>query len=351
LLPLLTLLVPLAAAEPQVELLTIGPGSDLFSQAGHASLCVVDGPLGKARCTSYGQTDFSRPVRLMWRYARGQAEFFAGAHSWSYVLEHTGERADRTIWRQTLPIEPEAARELAVALATDVQPQNRAYAYHHFRSNCTTRVRDHIDKATGGALRARSDQPWPATWREMTRSTLAGQPVWLAPVELAGRSADAHPSTWEAMAVPAILREQVRERLGSEPVLLHERKAPLPRGPTWVGRLEWVAIAGFVAALSAKRSLGSFVVGLLGLAVVACALISTHDEVRWNEILLVWWPTDVLLPWLSAPRLRTYATIRAVGLGVVAVASLAGLLVQPLFAPMLVAALPLLVAWTRQGEL
>ena len=60
-----------------------------------------------------------------------------------------------------------------------------------------------------------------------------------------------------------------------------------------------------------------------------------------NEALLVFLPTDLLLPLLGARRRRRYALVRVVELLVISLLLALGLFEQPLFAPLLVALLPL----------
>ena len=100
-----------------------------------------------------------------------------------------------------------------------------------------------------------------------------------------------------------------------------------------------------LANARAGRALTALVLGLIGAILWALALLSTFPELTRNEMLLSFWPTDALLPWLG----RRYLGARVVVLGVVIVAHL-GLLVQPI-APSLLPLLPLGALWwkTRDG--
>src|SRR3546814_18202698 len=52
-----------------------------------------------------------------------------------------------------LDIPAASAYELAQFLAWNALPENAYYHYDYFTDNCSTRVRDALDKALGGALR------------------------------------------------------------------------------------------------------------------------------------------------------------------------------------------------------
>jgi hypothetical protein len=82
--------------------------------------------------------------------------------------------------------------------------------------------------------------------------------------------------------------------------------------------------------------------GLLGLLLELLALLSSFPELRLQEALLVFVPTDLLLPVFDETWRRRYLSARLVGLGLVGLGHL-GWLIQPL-APVALAALPLLSA-------
>ncbi len=86
LLPLLLLPSP-AAARPEVELVTMGPGASLFDGFGHAALRVVDEQAGKDRVYAFGalSTRGYDPL-LGWRFLRGEVLFEARARPWQQVL-------------------------------------------------------------------------------------------------------------------------------------------------------------------------------------------------------------------------------------------------------------------------
>jgi hypothetical protein len=155
---------------------------------------------------------------------------------------------------------------------------------------------------------------------------------------------------FEAMHIPLVLRDQVTERLGVQPETLFERKGrsfdishPLSR--LW---LLVVALVVAVPALLAWRlgrwqraglAVSILPAGLMATLMWFMAIISSLPEIRWNETLLVLWPTDLALPWLPARWRTQYARVRVGWLALMLVLSLAGVLRQPLWA---VVAFPLL---------
>lgn len=354
-------LLPLLAwAEaPRVVLLTMDAGDDLFSKSGHAAICAMpaseDAP--GSPCFNYGITDFSNPPKLIWDYARGDADFWVVVFKYTYVLDRYSNHYDRTVYAQDVPMPPGDAMALYEALQHDALPDYRHYRYHHFYDNCTTRIRDRLDEALHGALRKDADVPYPRSWRSFAEESLAGEPLLLAASTFAGRAADVHPTLYQAMARPEILRAEVRARLGpgAEPRRVYARQKPMPSGSHAAGRLLVaglsITITGLLWALHRVRPriaerAAPIVPGLLGLTLWTLAILSVQAELRWNEALLLLLPTDLLLV-APLPRWRNrYLAFRAGLTAVCLLLDAIGIFEQPLFT-LATLLLPLLLAIRR----
>lgn len=121
----------------------------------------------------------------------------------------------------------------------------------------------------------------------------------------------------------------------------------------WIG---WTTGAWVVIGLGALLVLGVIAMSeraalifatshlvLWGVVVYALVALSSIPGVRWNEVVLVLMPFDLALPFLGEARRRRYAQLRIAGLMGVSVLRAAGVLVQPLWVPILVAFMPLAV--------
>ena len=129
--------------EPTVELVTMGIGA----------LCLRFHDPREDRCYNYGIAEFQKPLSMAAGFFRGARSFWVGAQSPAMMLA-IYTHADRTVWVQPLPLTPEQKQKVIAKLESDDTDEHRYYAYDHFLDNCTTRVRDVIDDATGGALRS-----------------------------------------------------------------------------------------------------------------------------------------------------------------------------------------------------
>jgi hypothetical protein len=323
-----------------VELYTIGPGDDLFSKFGHAALCVFDEGRTGGRCFNYGTADFSTPGPLTWEVARGRAEFWVSVSPYREMLRlYLAE--DRTIYRQVLPLTATELDEMRRALTTAALPENRYYRYNHFFDNCSTRPRDHIDVATRGAL-SREAGSHHATFRALIRESLEDDAGTFLLSELfLGRLLDSPRSEFENMFLPRVLREAVDRHLGITPQVVYRRRAPpgvspiVPHGLALALGIGVASAFGILAGpLWLSRLLrGAYgsIFGLFASLLVILAFISPLPELRANELLLVFWPSDVFLLAGWSRALSLYTSLRLAGLLLVMILMMSKVLLQPLW--------------------
>jgi Domain of unknown function (DUF4105) len=350
-----------ARADTRVELYTMGTGNDLFEAFGHGALCVTDEQFPNGACYNYGTADFRDPAALVWQFLRGRAKFWASRMPLPLMLQAYTEQ-DRTIYRQAIPLPNERAVALAAALETDVLPENKFYQYNHYRDNCTTRLRDHLDRATGGLLGVGSDVLTGQTWRDVTLRGFAIDVRLLIGMEfLVGWQVDSKMTLWDAMFLPDVLRAEVQKRLHADVEVVNVRKQSLPPTAPLAGR--WLVFAGagaltilvaFAALLGRPRlwrfvlALSGLLLGAIGLVVYGTALIALMTELRRNEVLLVCLPTDLFLLVLRRRPLWVYLVARVVGLAAVAIGLGVGILIQPIGAALALVAGPLGVVAVRE---
>lgn len=350
---------------PVVELVTMGVGSLIWERHGHIALCVrYDNPADDT-CYNYGIGDFHRPVNMGVGFFRGTKSFYAGPMNPRGMLD-IYRYADRSIWVQPLPLSPTETQAVITKLESDILEENKYYAYDHFWDNCTTRVRDVLDNATGGKLRAMVEQPDGRTYRDLARQGFYGMRMALLITDMAmGRATDRVPTYYERMFLPDYMREAATKLWGVKPITIYERRGPPPLndGPSgrvlfalvillitapavlfaWLGRWQRTGVA--IAIMPAV---------LLGLAFWVLAIVSPLPYVHVNESCLIFFPFDVLLFALPLRARRAYARGRVISLALIALLLLVGVLKQPLLAPLLWPLIPAVVvgfwrdAWTRK---
>ena len=340
----------------------MGPGDDLFSRFGHAAICVSDALTPAGRCYNYGTADFSTPGPLTWSFVRGRAMFWVSVVPLPYMVE-VYQHEDRTLWRQRLPLSSEAARTLATLLHQADVREATYYRYHHFNDNCTTRIRDLLDQATGGALRRATQVATDPPLRHYVHQGFAGQPLLLIFTELLlGRAADRPTTRWQGMFLPELLRSELQQRLLAVSEVVYERQKPLVIGHSLGGG--WLLVPSGVLLALLAWALGSALrrprlaaglvglkLGFTGLLVAGLAACAALPELRYNEALLLCLPTDLLLLGMSPRWAVGYARLRLGGLLACAIGLALGGLIQPLVPVLIFYALPLGVLALRRTNL
>jgi hypothetical protein len=310
---------PSRAEDLIISLATIGAGDDqVASMGGHAALAVVDTRLEHGRLYNFGVVDFSPD--LMWNFVLGKLDFHADEAGILQTYD-AYKALDRDVRVQVLNLTPEQALGLANALAVGVLPQNRTYRYHHFDDNCSTRPRDLIDRALGGALRRATSGPSRMSLRDHARRYTRVFPavsVWLDYMQNA--EIDRPITVYDEGFLPDELERQLdaltvdgRPVVKSKSVIyVSKNNAPPPsETPRWGG---WLAFASLLAgaavlALSRtskawpRRALGAWLAtvglawGTSGLLLFLLATLTDRTITHRNENLLFINPlTLALLP-------------------------------------------------------
>jgi hypothetical protein len=338
--------------KPVVTLVTMGIGSLIWERHGHIALCInYENPTDDV-CYNYGIGDFQHAGKMAWGFFRGTNSFWVGEQNpreMLWVYHH----ADRTIWVQPLPLAKEEVAKVIYKLEDDVREENKYYSYDHFWDNCTTRVRDVLDNATGGSLRTMKETVPDRTYRDLARDGFYGTgrvPLLITDLFM-GRVTDRNPSYWERMFLPDYMRDAAATRWGVKPIPIYERVGPPAPADGPSGR---VILALLVLVLTAPawatRLWGRFqrlglavpvvIASFFGTIVWFLAIISPLPYVRWNETGLILMPFDLLLLLLPTPKRKLYARGRVVMLVLVGLLMLINVIKAPLFSILLLPLIP-----------
>jgi hypothetical protein len=348
----------IASADTRIDLYSIGPGNDIFSKFGHSALCVTNTNFPKGRCYDFGVTDAPDPVSMVWGTIRRDPMFVTVAVDLD-VLVKTFSDQERSIFKQTLPFDAAHAEALATELESALNDHAR-YAYNPAFDNCTTEVRDRLDVALDGKLRAAGPPTASAeiTYRQIVEAPFSGRILELMVLALAvGAPADRAPTPYEAMFLPYDLRDAIEARLGVKPEEVYKRNRGVElRTSTSVGRATIIMVGLFLSAFvwsafrpnaqrekraqRAVRIVGCFL-GAVAVAVELLIVLVAFHWVRANWVLILFWPTDFAIGFVAPERRHAYIVARLGVLTLFGLLSLAHVIAQPLFAVALLAALPL----------
>jgi hypothetical protein len=196
----------MADAAPRIGVLTMGPGSEYWSRFGHNAL-LVERADRQRTVYNFGFFDFEQPGFLL-RFARGQMRYRLVALPFDRDFAYY-QAEGRSMHLQWLHLDPEQAVQLADYLAWNARPENAEYRYDYFLDNCSTRVRDALDRALGGLLREQTrGRSRGLSYRSEALRLAAAEPwMYLGIHLLLGPASDRPLSRWEEAFVPERLRD------------------------------------------------------------------------------------------------------------------------------------------------
>ncbi len=249
------------ASNLAVYLLTMGPGDQVWEKFGHNAIWIRDAATGSDIVYHWGLFDFT-DKEFVPRFIQGRMRYSMGAFDMEQTIE-AYRQTNRTVWAQELNLDPVQRQKLADFVAWNAQPANRDYDYDYYRDNCSTRVRDAIDNALGGAIRNASlEVPTGTTYRSHTsRLTQDDFAVFSGTMIGLGQPVDQPISAWEEMFLPVRMKEQLKKirvmtPSGSEPLVKSERvvfQATRPGEEVSVNR----GIGGYLAISAVILAVGA----------------------------------------------------------------------------------------------
>lgn len=316
--------------ELDASLVTIGPGDIYWTRFGHNAIVITDRRSGEARFYNYGIFDFAQKDFFL-NFIRGRMQYLAVAEPFDRALvqyRHEG----REITQQHLNLSPAQRVQLKQFLDWNVAPENSAYFYDYYVNNCSTKVRDAIDRVLGGAIKRNlGGRSRGYTWRMHTQRLTAPE-LWLYLGTHLGLSGyvDRPVSYWEESFLPVelsrrIVDVRVTDDAGQSVPLIADTvelaqariAQPSDEPPRWRVWFVLIGLAlGAAVFLLSRSSSGASRFAsavLLGLVWFVCAFAGTglltlwfgtaHEAAHANENLFVFSP----LAWLLLPAVVSLA--------------------------------------------
>lgn len=245
-------------SELTVYLMTMGQGDAVWERYGHNAIGIRDARRHTDIVYNWGTFDFEASDFLT-RFIRGDMRYWIQPTQTGPTIQAYIQR-NRTVTIQVLNFSPAQRLAMRQFVEWNARDENKYYRYDYFRDNCSTRVRDALDRVLGGVIRQETDTIFTAqSWRDHALRLMAPD-FWLSlGVNIGlGRPADQHITAWQEMFIPMRLRDRLRTiRVPDEtgrlvPLVTSERQvfvAQRPpadeRPPT---RAPWFFLAGLLVA-------------------------------------------------------------------------------------------------------
>ncbi len=312
-------LIPPVVAAPgsednlDVYLAIVGRENPMYSWWGHVGIVVADKRTNGMNMYDYGTFSFESK-NFYTDFAKGRLWFLTSVVPFPEYIDYIiGLDRDMRVYRLTLA--KDKKRALQAYLEWNELPENRLYLYHHYRDNCSTRIRDLLDDLTDGQLREQTTETSGMTLRQLSRKyardSIAGD--YIIDFLLSGKN-DYPVTEWEEMFIPEYMERTIigfsyKNSLGETIPLVAASKVvhvsraykPIPIGPfkpVWHRGI----IAGILFALPALllfffgrkksfeiyRLVFCFLAGIPGTALFFLMFFSNHDVMfdNWNILIV-----------------------------------------------------------------
>ncbi|HSU40811.1 MAG TPA: DUF4105 domain-containing protein [Polyangiaceae bacterium] len=241
---------PAASEGYRISVITMGPGDAFVSYFGHDAFLVERAGL-PALVYNFGT--YTEQAIAPHHVLGGTLLYYLSVDYFEHTLR-IYRAQNRTVIQQVLALDAATAESLAMALSKNSRPQNTTYHYDFALDNCTTRVRDLIDRELHGALRRQLDRPSPYSYRDHALRFTARDLALSFLFDLGlGKPADRRLDAWDDAFLPDRLaaylrRATVTNAAGTHPLVAREatlfaaKRAPVPERPPM--REPYYAFAG-----------------------------------------------------------------------------------------------------------
>lgn len=291
-----------------VSLITCEPGREVYELCGHEAIRIqgiADGvPLDSV--WNYGVFDFRQP-NFVYRFVKGQTDYMLAGYPFRmFIPEYI--MAGRGVTEQQLNFSQPEARKLLEMLREESKPENCQYRYNYVRDNCSTRIVDRVDQATGKRIIFPDNVKY-GTFRNEMRHYHRNYPWYQFGIDLAlGSGIDVPVTGKEEMFVPVEFKEKAAGAKFEDgtpfvklTMILSPDSGQAVDGPTpWYLTPLAVAVAAFIIVcalciIEYRRrvifpllySLWFGITGIVGCVVFFLVFISEHEATSPN-LLLVW---------------------------------------------------------------
>jgi hypothetical protein len=300
----------------EVYLITCGPGTEIYSVYGHSALRIVVPEKKIDTVYNWGVFDFATP-NFAWKFAKGRLNYSLGVDSYeTFLRDYFLEQ--RWVISQKFNLETPDIERLFLLLEENLKPENITYSYDFYYDNCSTRIRDLMEKAVGEDLL----YPPEKTKKELqTFRYLTGEYEKVFPwlklgIDLLiGSPGDKKASFREMMFLPAHLKNGLSELLirrnskmipllQDPEIVLDIDQQPLKEklfiSPLFVFSLLLIIIIILTASVRRKTANNIIdiflfsVFSVLALLMIFFNFFTDHHQLRWN-LNIIWLNPFIIL--------------------------------------------------------
>ena len=306
-------------SDTTVYLLTCGSGTETYSIYGHSALRIKYSTLKRDWVYNWGVFDFETS-NFAWKFAKGRLDYMLAVESMeSFPQIYFQEK--RFIHCQKLNITPGETAKLIKLINDNLKPENIKYRYDFFYDDCSTRIRDLIEKAVGGKIlyppNEKTKQP---TFRDLIGKCQAPYPWLKFGIDLLiGSPADIYAPYRDRMFLPHYLEKELSEAvvnregrmiplLQNPDVILDYPEPVIKRNflfmPPSVFTVLFIIVMVLSALIKNKKfiywfDLATFLIfSILASMMIFFNFFTDHVQLRWN-LNIIWLNPVIILCFIS----------------------------------------------------
>ena len=297
-----------SSADTIVYLLTCGAGTETYSIYGHSALRVVIPEKKIDTVYNWGVFDFSTP-NFAWKFAKGRLDYMVRGESLQSFLR-TYFYEQRYVLSQKINLDSNETGKLLSLINENLKPENVKYRYDFFYDDCSTRIRDLLEKSIGEKLLYPPAETGKLpTFREMVGKYQDPFPWYKFGVDLImGSPGEKKASFRDRMFLPIDMKEGLSEAvisrngkmtpmLGNPEVIL-DFEPPVVKqnffiSPVFVFTLLLIIVIIFSSMLKSRKANNLIdiflfsVFSVLAIMMVFFNFFTDHQQMRWN-LNIIW---------------------------------------------------------------
>ena len=298
----------------QISLLTVMPGEELYSTFGHSALRVTETVSRQDIVYNYGTFYFGDPD-FYTKFVRGKLMYYLSTDDFQSFVEEN-RQDNRGITEQILNLSCEQKRNIISLLEQNMMAANRFYKYDFLFDNCTTRLRDLIEKGSDSTAHFGKALHTQVVFRDLIHEYLNyGDKQWskLGIDILLGAKTDATATPYQVMFLPDYLMKTFdSSSINSQPLVTDKHSlfkinhSQIEKDNLTHPFFLFLCLFVIVAFLSLSKNLFIqkflasldgflfFIVGFIGILILFMWFGTDHIMCRDNYNLLWAWPINIV---------------------------------------------------------
>ena len=306
----------------RISILTLSPGDQVETVFGHSAIRIKNDSTNDDLVYNYGTFDFNQPNFLS-KFINGKLPYYLSNEDFLPFVEFY-KAGKRTISEQILNLTCKEKHNIVQFLYNNLQGTNKFYRYDFISDNCTTRLREIIEKNAESKVYFKRVVPGKSYYRKLLHADLDyhdHQWMKLGIDLLLGSRTDKIMTDKEVMFLPDYLMATIgSSTIGNKPLVLSKINLSGEESPQTgtnffihplfilslfsilVVYLSWINKQRVNEILIRFDGLVFFLFGAIGMVLIYLWAFSDQLNYRENYNLLWAWPTHLLFSFFSFKR-------------------------------------------------